>query len=431
MNAQVTTPTPPPLNTSFIDIHCHPALKTWLFNKRIYNRAHPTGLPFDADMFVNLSNMNQGGVNAIVSVYYLPEAQLTSGLNNFPVQGFLDLVFQLSGKKVKDIVEDQSTPNAAYTQIRKYIDTFVKDIGDAAAHGFPNIGVPRNFAEFEEMISQGKVVFLHSIEGAHCLGPPTGVMHQVLEDRLGELSQIGVCQFTLAHFFDNVLVSSQGGIPPNVRKLINYQLKNIYEKGYNETDNIAIRVVDKMLDLGIIIDLVHCHPGAKAMVYARNDARGIRKRPLVFSHTGVREVALKYNPELPWRDALYLPDQEDILKIKECGGVLGVIFMDYWLNGQEGVAKATGIILETIEYIRHICGNYENVSIGSDLDGFTEVPSDLAGENLMPSLIGKMKASGIGDPDIRKICFENYRRVLKNGWGKQSFFAKLGLSRLF
>ena len=38
----------------------------------------------------------------------------------------------------------------------------------------------------------------------------------------------------------------------------------------------------KMLDLGIVVDMVHCTPGAKEMIYAVNKSRGDNKRPLVF-----------------------------------------------------------------------------------------------------------------------------------------------------
>jgi microsomal dipeptidase-like Zn-dependent dipeptidase len=375
------------------------------------------GLYFDPDTFVNLPKMKQGGVTAIVSVYYLPEAELADGLHKFPDETFLDLVFRLSGKTLKDIVEDQSTSDAAFAQIKDYIKKFVEDIQAAPARGFPNVGIPKDFSQFEEMISQGKTVFLHSIEGAHCLGSKNEVKYDVLRPRLKELFDLGVCQFTLAHFFENVMVSSQGGIPPDIANLIHYNPKNIYPNGYNEADNIAVQLVDQMLDLGIIIDLVHCTPGTKAMVYARNKARGKKKRPLVFSHTGVQRVALEHTPHMPTNDKLYLPDDGDIREVRESGGVLGVIFMDYWLNGRENVAPAISTILDTIQHIREVCGDYENISIGSDLDGFTEVPRDLAGENHMVDLVRAMKGNGIADRDIQKMAFENYRRVLKNGWG--------------
>jgi len=404
---------------NFIDIHCHPALKTWLFNKPVYNDPvfNPLELPFEK-MVVNLPDMQRGHVNAAVSVYYLPEAKLRTKMSNFPMKNFLNILLARYGKTVDDIIEDEhSAPDAAFKQIKRYIQEFEKDLRESPAHHFPNAVVATTFSDFENEINHGKTVFLHSIEGAHCLGHGKAIAYETLEEHLIELFNAGACQFTLAHFYENILVSSQGGMPPHIRHLIGYDSANTYPNGYNERDNIAVGIVDKMLALGIIIDLVHCHPEAKEMVYARNDLRRTRKRPLVFSHTGVREIALKHNPELPWRDALYLPDNADILKIKECGGVLGIIFMDYWLNGHEQTTSALAVIIETIQHIRNVCGDYENIAVGSDLDGFTEVPNDLTGEKDMTKLTSEMKRIGISDADIRKICFENYRRVLKNGWG--------------
>ena len=76
------------------------------------------------------------------------------------------------------------------------------------------------------------------------------------------------------------------------------------------------------------------------------------------------------------------------------------------------------VIVETIQTIKDICTNYDHVSIGTDLDGFTEVPKDLAGEEFMPALL-EMKSQGISQRDIEKICFGNYLRVLEKGWGKE------------
>jgi microsomal dipeptidase-like Zn-dependent dipeptidase len=416
----------------FIDIHCHPTLKTWLFNKRVYNPGlDPLALPFEK-MLVNLPDMQQGRVNAVVSVHYLPEAKLRTKMDNFPMKNFLNILLRRYGKTVDDIIEDDhSSPDAAFKQIQRYIQQFEKDIHDSPAHHFPDAVAATTFSDFESNISRGKTVFLHSIEGAHCLGHGKEISYKTLEEHLVELFKMGVCQFTLAHFYENILVSSQGGIPPKIRNLIGYDPANTYQKGYNERDNIAVRLVDKMLDLGIIIDLVHCPQGAKEMVYERNNRRGSSKRPLVFSHTGVRAIALKYNPDFPWRDALYLPDDDDIVKIKQCAGVLGILFMDYWLNGHEKTTPALAVIIETIQHIRQVCGDYENISVGSDLDGFTEVPSDLEGAKHMTNLTTALKRTGISDANISKICFENYCRVLKNGWGRQSLLARLGLQQLF
>ena len=79
--------------------------------------------------------------------------------------------------------------------------------------------------------------------------------------------------------------------------------------------------------------------------------------------------------------------------------------------------------MDTIEFIKNVkdsngnCGTYDHIAIGTDLDGFTEVPPDLLGEDQIQNLIPAMKNHGISQLDIKKICSGNYMRVLKKGWG--------------
>ena len=174
-----------------------------------------------------------------------------------------------------------------------------------------------------------------------------------------------------------------------------------------------------MLEIGIIIDLVHSPQGVKDLVYEINDHRAGGRRPLVFSHTGIREIAQEYNPHMRPEDLAYLPDLYDIQKIQECDGVLGIIFMDYWLNGSENTGNAIPLVIKSIKYIYDVCGNYNHVCLGSDFDGFTEVPADLMGPSYYPYLISAMRDANIAEADINKICFTNYLRVLENGWGPQ------------
>ncbi len=93
--------------------------------------------------------------------------------------------------------------------------------------------------------------------------------------------------------------------------------------------------------------------------------------------------------------------------------------MDYWLNGIEQNKTAIPLVVETIQAIRAITGDYNHISIGTDLDGFTEVPKDLAGEEYIPGLIEEMRNQKISEEDIGKISMKNYLRVLEKGWGKK------------
>jgi microsomal dipeptidase-like Zn-dependent dipeptidase len=408
-----------------IDIHCHPCLKTWLFpSHHVYDEVYPVNLEFSENCFVNIVQMNQGNVGIAVSVYYLPETELnTEEMRNFFFRALRGLVDFLCAR-LNEILEDKSSANASFVQIQSYIQLFEDQITYAKNTLGKNVAIARNYADLQDKINDGTTVFLHSIEGAHSLGNGDITEEQLIEN-ITTLANRGLCQFTLGHFFQNILVSSSGGIPPALADDISYDPANYntYENGYN--GEIAQNVISKMLDLGIVIDLVHCHPGAKAMIFALNNARAV-KRPLVFAHTGIREIALRNNPGMPDAYAAFLPNEDDIRAIKDCGGVLGIIFMDYWLNGNDSTGPGIQSVIECIEFIRDVVdsagnsGTYEHIAIGSDLDGFTTIPNDLAGENKMPVLVNAMAGiDGITADDIDKICWANYMRVLKNGWGPQ------------
>lgn len=171
-----------------------------------------------------------------------------------------------------------------------------------------------------------------------------------------------------------------------------------------------------MLDKGIVVDFVHSTPNARKKIFEINDNRGTEKRPLVFSHTGIQ--TLYFHP--------LNPSDEEILKIQECGGVIGMIFDNYFQRGFEeddfpfwDFNPDNGVkhIINTIKYIHKLTGTYDNIAIGSDLDGFTDPPDDLYNLSRM-SVLKKELKKNFGNSATNKILGKNVYRVLQNGWGK-------------
>jgi len=251
-----------------IDIHCHPALKTWLFpSHHVYDTEMPRGWEFSENCFVNIVNMQTGNVGMAVSVYYLPEkAILDLNIRNI-IDKVLLAVLKLVCARLPEIIEDVSTPSGPFEQIKKYIAMFENDIKVARNQ---NVAIAYSYQDILDLTMAGKTVFLHSIEGAHALGCPP-IDQETLLSNLEWLFDAGICQITLGHFFENILVSTSGGIPPDMAFQIGYDptTVNTYPLGYN--GDMAIAAIDRMLELGIIIDLGHCHPLAKAMVFDRNN----------------------------------------------------------------------------------------------------------------------------------------------------------------
>ncbi len=162
-----------------------------------------------------------------------------------------------------------------------------------------------------------------------------------------------------------------------------------------------------MMELGVIIDLSHCTPAARQEVFDIADASG-KRVPLMATHVGAYEI----NPT-PYN----LRDWE-ARRIARDGGVVGVIFMNYWLMPHE-TGQGLNFIARTIDHFVNVAGE-DHVGIGTDFDGFTDPPDDLKDASEMPRLTQRLLADGYGEERVNKILGGNALRVLREGWGKES-----------
>ena len=91
-----------------IDIHCHPSLKVWLFDKSLRDTAKP---PDDTELFdilnidnvyVTIPRMEEGNVSMVWASYYLPENKLIKSAKVSPfiksliIKGFKKQVKRLN-----------------------------------------------------------------------------------------------------------------------------------------------------------------------------------------------------------------------------------------------------------------------------------------------------------------------------------------------
>jgi hypothetical protein len=93
--------------------------------------------------------------------------------------------------------------------------------------------------------------------------------------------------------------------------------------------------------------------------------------------------------------------------------------MKYWLCGSESTPDF-GIehIFNTIKHIAKVCGgSYDNIAIGTDMDGFTQPIDDLYEPSQMVRLTQSMLDAGISEENIKKILGGNALRVMAEGWG--------------
>ncbi|MDF2157328.1 dipeptidase [Algoriphagus sp. CAU 1675] len=197
------------------------------------------------------------------------------------------------------------------------------------------------------------------IEGAHALEGDL--------INLDLVHQAGVRMIGPTHFFDNELGGSAHGESM---------------EGLTEFGKAAIRRMD---ELGIFVDLAHASP---AIV---DDVLKISTRPVIVSHTGVKAVL----------DSQRNLSDEQIQKIAEKGGIIGVAFFDMAVGEPE-----LPNIIASIRHIRDLVG-VDYVALGSDYDGSVAVPFDITG---LPLIVEGLMNEGFSEEEIRAVMGENVKR---------------------
>ena len=431
-----------------IDLHCHPSLKMYLWDKKIWKRYRPAPGLNAFPLTYSVDELASGNVKGFLCAHYLVEKDF---LVESPLLRILLPVLELPFKGLSDRIEHKDYSN--FTQINVMIDTLETQIHLAnKKQKRVEFVIARDFAEFDEALRQGKIPVAHAIEGAHALGtnfPATDRRNQAHARQKGRakndkeesdwyvrnleaLKARGVCLMTIGHIFTNDIAFPTEGISPDAKCLLGMS-------GYNPEQNLRLSeigkiVVGKMLDIGMIVDLTHSPRAARKEVFDLNKRRlreGKRTRPLTFTHTGAQYIFEKYevcNKNAYDHYKYYDASDEEIDWICECNGTIGIIPENFWLigcdpalNGKE-YQNAIKYIVETIQYInsRTRKKNYDNISIGTDFDGFADAPNDLYKPSHLPALIKALRENKISDENIKKITSENALRLLRYGWGDPS-----------
>lgn len=365
--------------SAVIDMHVHPALKTYLFDKKINERHSSPKIWWPLTLRTDLPKLREGGVDAILSSLYLPEKKILDDC-------IWSRVVTWFSQKLGDTLKGNR-----FDETMKLLDEFESLVGNSQIDEKEIARIAHSRNEMDQILAEGKIAILHSIEGAHSLDGNINNVQKFFDK--------GVCLITLGHFYENEVVSTVDAIPDSYKKLGCFKMLHP-DHGLSAFGN---NVTEKMVELGILIDLTHSTRTARNAVYAVNNNR----RPLVFSHVGVSEF---YPHEMN-------PSDKEIEIIAKSKGIIGVIFFNHWLNGETDRKNGLDLILKTIQHIEKI-GGIETVAIGTDFDGFTDPPDDVKDPSEMPKLTETLVETGFSDDEIKKILGGNAKRVLQEGWGK-------------
>jgi membrane dipeptidase len=192
------------------------------------------------------------------------------------------------------------------------------------------------------------------------------------------------------------------------------------------------QVVAEMNRLGMMIDISHVSDDAFHQVIE------LSKAPVVATHSGCRHFTPGWHRNM---------SDDMIRRLAEKGGVIqinfGSIFVDATVNAEfekvsqevrqyvrehnlQGEAKNdytrrrfeqtqfskahVSQVADHIDYVVKLVG-IEHVGLGSDFDGVDQLPEGLEDVSGYPNLICELLKRGYSEPDLKKICAENFLRV--------------------
>ena len=293
---------------------------------------------------VTLDRLEQGNVRIVLSVLYLPDAelQLSEFLGFAPGQEWFDRLLA----ELREVEDDLHTLDPS---------------GDRHA-------IVRSLEDFEAARLSNKVAFVHAVEGGFHLGHDP----DAVEARVKQLADLGVGYVTLAHLFWRKVATNAPALP----FLPDWLYMTIFRQPRRALSDVGEAAVRALHEHKILVDLSHMNRRAikRTLELVPGDF------PVVATHTGYRFGLQTYNV-----------NKKTVRAIADRGGVIGLIMAQHQLN--DGLRRkrtknfddTLKVIYRHIDRIHKITGNYNNIALGTDLDGFIkptmsgiETPADLA-----------------------------------------------------
>lgn len=381
---------------TIIDLHIHPSMQQSLFQRSLGLR-YVINRSIHANPFAvraSFPRLRDGGYDVILSVAHVPEKGL---LKDFPI---LNLFRVFRPDLFKRMLLSQP-----FDATNHLLDDMEKAV--AQTSGYTWARMVRSVSELSEILAMPKgsrpIAVIHAVEGAHSLGGKQASDEGIMRS-LDALFNRGVAYLTLAHFYANPVVNPCYPFPEDIARIA--RRSTLWRDLTLGLNDMGQKVIERMIDLGMLIDISHCTPTARRQIYDIADATG-RRVPLLATHVGAYEV----NPS-PYN----LQDWE-IRRLARDGGVVGVIFMPYWLMPRES-RHGINFISRHIQHIINV-GGEDCVGIGTDFDGFTTPPDDLDTVSHMPRITQRLLIDGHSPERIKKILGGNALRAICEGWGRK------------
>ncbi|MGE5407115.1 MAG: dipeptidase [Syntrophothermus sp.] len=364
------------------DIHAHPALNAFLWGRSL-ERHYWTGGSFDP--LASLSDfqmLRRGDVRILWSSLHVPEREF-----------FRCLPIRLAARLFRG---GRMLLRHDYWECLEAQQAMLE--AQVAASG--DFEVARSNADLDRVLADGRRAIVHTVEGGHVLG--AGLGPDDVDGRLSRIDRLaewGVAMLTIAHLFPNELAGHADGIPAGLRTFPCPLDPGVdLARGLTAT---GLAVLERMVERGILPDATHCAPPARHEIYERVAGR----IPVIASHVGVANL----------KPVPYNLDRADVAAIAASGGVVGVIFMPYWLRPTDP-GEGLEAIWATMATVSEWSGGWGHVAIGTDFDGFTDPADDCDSAARLPRVREMLEGKGLARAEVEAVLGGNARRVLRAAW---------------
>lgn len=226
-------------------------------------------------------------------------------------------------------------------------------------------------------LKANKIAAIPTIEGGYSINENNYI------ELLNQYKDLRIAAIGLTWNFSNKLGEGAKGI-------FGDSAKTISPKGLTK---LGENVVEKMNELGIIIDVSHM---SEQTFW---DVIKISKAPIMATHSGV------YNLKNHIRN---LNDQQ-LKALAKNGGVINIVLYPEFLTNKKRTYIAD--FVDHIDYVVKLIG-VDYVGIGSDFDG-ADMLLDLKNASEFYKITDELIVRGYSNNDIKKILGENTLRVLK------------------
>jgi len=428
-----------------VDLHAHPAFKSEWFGFDIVTTSNKKSLVdfFTVDPLCfnplvvrsDFDKLKRGEVSVLLSTVYAVERDALRRDLRIKILGsripIIKLLRPLSlFEPFRSFWKHHVKKDYFYSTLRS-----IKNIEEAVKKT-ETVTVARNSDDLS-FLSEGKTVLVHALEGAHNLegenirelrrkypfgsklsSEQTEMIRTELLDNLSRLVEKRVAVIGLCHYYPNEIIASCFSFPERTLEQIPFRewkkLLNGHTIGLTE---IGREVVRKMFEHGVIVDISHVSPEGRKEIYEiAGEYNGeYNQGKVIASHIGVKAL---------YHHAYNLDDWE-IRWIADHGGVIGIMFSNFWLSGKEHAKLGLGMITNTIDHVLN-AGGADVIAFGSDFDGFSDPPDDIADASewhylrdyltcqykLLNDTIGRKYT----DEQLEQFFWKNALETLKNGW---------------